>query len=141
MHTFIVRGPMKDITPEVSYKTSRSGGKGGQHVNKTETAVEAWWNVDESRLFTPEEKILILDKLSNRINKDCYLIVRSTDTRSQLENKEIALKRMMALVEKSLLRRKRRKATKVPRAVKEKRKEDNKRHSQKKQSRQRNWMD
>lgn len=141
MHLLTLRIPMKDFSSEVSYNTSRSGGKGGQNVNKTETAVEATWNVDSSAMFSPEEKILILDKLSNRISKDCNLIVRSSDTRSQLENKEIALKRMMALVEKSLLRRKRRKATKVPRAVKEKRKEANKRHSQKKQDRQKSWMD
>lgn len=132
---------MKDISSEVSYKASRSGGKGGQHVNKVETAAEAWWNVDESALFTPEEKILILTKLKNRINKDCYLIVKSSDTRSQAENKENALKKMTALVEKSLLRRKRRKATKIPNAVKERRKETKRRHSQKKQMRQKDWQD
>lgn len=128
---------MKDLSTEVSYKTSRSGGKGGQNVNKVETAVEAWWNVDESRLFTPEEKILILSKLAKRINKDCFLIVKSTETRSQLENKEIALKKMTELVTKSLLRPKKRKATVMSKVVKERRKEAKQRASLKKQLRRR----
>lgn len=128
---------MKDLSTEISYKTSRSGGKGGQNVNKVETAVEAWWNVDESRLFTPEEKILILSKLAKRINKDCFLIVKSTETRSQLENKEIALKKMTEMVVKSLLRPKKRKATVMSKMVKERRKEAKQRTSLKKQLRRR----
>lgn len=130
---------MKDFSSEISYKTSRSGGKGGQNVNKVETAVEAWWNIDDSKLFTPEEKILILDKLMKRINKDCFLIVKSTETRSQLENKEIALSKMMQLVEKSLLRPKKRKPTKMPKVVKERRKENKQRASLKKELRRKDW--
>ncbi|MCB0695926.1 MAG: aminoacyl-tRNA hydrolase [Chitinophagaceae bacterium] len=132
---------MKDISSEVKYNTSRSGGKGGQNVNKVETAVEAIWNVDDSKLFTPEEKILILDKLMKRINKDCNLVVKSSETRSQLENKEIALKKMTELVEKALLRPKKRKATKLPNAIKERRKESKRRDSLKKQLRKHDWAD
>lgn len=130
---------MKDISTEVTYKTSRSGGKGGQHVNKVETAVEAWWNVDGSKLFTPEEKTLILSKLANRINKDSYLIVKCSDTRSQLENKQRALKKLEELVAKSLIKPKKRKKTKIPAAIKEKRLELKRRTSEKKRLRSKGW--
>lgn len=130
---------MKDFSSEITYKTSRSGGKGGQNVNKVETAVEAWWNVDESKVFTPEEKILIISKLKNRINKECFLIVRSTESRSQLDNKATALKKMMELVEKSLLRPKKRKPTRISAITKERRKEAKQRASQKKRLRQNDW--
>ena len=130
---------MKDFSSEITYKTSRSGGKGGQNVNKVETAVEAWWNVDESKVFTPEEKILIISKLKNRINKECFLIVRSTESRSQLDNKATALKKMMELVEKSLLRPKKRKPTRISAMTKERRKEAKQRASQKKQLRKSDW--
>ena len=95
---------MRDLTSEVFFKTARSGGKGGQNVNKVETMAEAWWHVDGSIAVTPEEKGWINDKLKNRINKEGYLIVKSSETRSQLENKNIALSKLQALVTQALVR-------------------------------------
>jgi len=60
------------IEREVYFKTSRSGGKGGQHINKVETKVEAWWSVRQSTLFDDNEKERILQKLANKINKDGF---------------------------------------------------------------------
>lgn len=130
---------MRDFSHEISFKTARSGGKGGQNVNKVETAVEALWPVNSSSVFTEEEKDLIHSKLFNRINKEGYLIVRSTETRSQLENKQIAQKKMLELVNKSLIIQKKRKPSKIPKAIKEKRLESKRKTSEKKQNRKKDW--
>lgn len=126
---------MADFLSEILFKTARSGGKGGQNVNKVETQVEALWQVGESRFFTIEEKTLIREKLAGRINKDGYLSVRSSETRSQLENKEIAQRRLRELVAKSLIKAKKRKETKPSKASKEKRLESKKKDSAKKEMR------
>jgi ribosome-associated protein len=125
----------RDFSREVFYKTARSGGKGGQNVNKVETMAEAWWCVPASHVFTPEEKELILDKLKNRINKEGFLIIRSSESRSQLENKEIALKKMTELIERSIIKPKKRKVTRPSKGAKERRLETKRRESEKKQMR------
>lgn len=104
-------------------------------MNKVETMVEALWDVAESRFFTPEEKELILEKLKNKLNKDGYLSVKSSETRSQLENKEIAVHKMEEMVAKSLIKPKKRKATRPSKAAKEKRLESKKMESLKKEMR------
>lgn len=125
----------RDFTREVFFKTARSGGKGGQNVNKVETMAEAWWCIPASMAFTPEEKELISDKLKNRINKDGYLIVKSSESRSQLENKEIALRKMTDMVSASIIKPKKRRPTRPSKAAKERRLESKRRESEKKQMR------
>jgi ribosome-associated protein len=124
-----------DFSSEIFFKTARSGGSGGQNVNKVETMAEALWAVAGSRFFTEEEKERILEKLKNKINKDGYLSVKSSETRSQLENKQIAVSKMQQLVEKSLIVPKKRKATKPSKAAKEKRLDSKKKESVKKEMR------
>lgn len=126
---------MPDLSSEIFFRTARSGGKGGQNVNKVETMAEAWWLVRESRLFSEEEKAIIGDKLQNRINKDGYLTVRSSETRSQLENKQIAQRKLEALVAQSLVKPKLRKKVKPTKSMIEKRLEGKKKLSEKKQMR------
>ena len=112
---------MNDFSSEIFYKTARSGGSGGQNVNKVETQAEALWDVAASRFFTHEEKELILEKLKTKINKDGLLAIKCSETRSQLENKQIAQQKMEEAVAKSLVTPKKRRATKPSKAAKEKR--------------------
>lgn len=128
-----------DLSSEIKLQTTRSGGKGGQNVNKVETAVEAWWQVDASRHFTEEEKARITDKLRNRINKEGCLLVRSSATRSQLENKEDARQKLLELVAQSLVVPKARKKSRPSRAAVEKRLDTKRRESEKKKARRGDW--
>ncbi len=112
---------MTDISTEIMFKTARSGGKGGQNVNKVETMVEGYWQVESTRFFNEEQQILIKEKLSNRINSEGFLLVKSQAERTQLGNKQLVVEKMNLLVNKALVVAKKRKATKPDKAVKEKR--------------------
>jgi len=120
---------------ELNFKTSRSSGKGGQHVNKVESRVELNFNVGESELLTEEQKQQIMEKLAKRINKEGMLQVVVEEERSQYRNKAIAIERFYELMEKALKKRKKRKPTKPSKAAKEKRLQEKKELSEKKQRR------
>ena len=130
---------MKDFSAEIFYKTARSGGKGGQNVNKVETMAEAWWNVAASQIFTDEEKQTIQTKLARKITKDGLLLVKSSETRSQLENKLIARQKMEDMVQKSLVTQKKRRPTKPSKGAVEKRLEGKKIAARKKEDRRSGW--
>ena len=126
---------MKNFQHELSYKTSRSSGSGGQNVKKVETSVTVIWKVEDSTVFTESEKERILLKLKNKINAEGILQTTVSESRTQLQNKKIATERIQELVNKSLIVPKKRIATKPSRAKVEKRLESKKKLSEKKENR------
>ena len=112
---------MIDLASEIKFQTTRSGGKGGQNVNKVETAVIGSFHVENSQLLTPEQKQLVIQKLSNRINSEGWLYIKSQTFRSQLENKGEVIRKMNELVENALKKKKPRIATRPSGRAKEKR--------------------
>ena len=120
---------------ELTFRFSRSGGPGGQNVNKLETKVELLFDVANSAGFTDEQKQRILLREKNRIDADGMLRVTAQESRSQFENREVAVEKLVSILAGALAKRKKRVKTRVPKASREKRIEGKKLRGETKQMR------
>jgi ribosome-associated protein len=120
---------------ELDVRVSRSSGAGGQHVNKTSSRVEIFWNIRDSRALSEDQRERLLGKLSSRLTSDGSVRVVASDMRSQARNRELAEERLAELVRRALVIPKKRRATKPTHASKEARLESKKLRSHKKKLR------
>jgi ribosome-associated protein len=120
---------------ELTYRATRSGGPGGQHVNTSSTRVELVWDVEGSPSVTEEQRALIRGKLANRISGEGTLLLAASDHRSQYQNKEAVTERFASLLREALVVQKKRKKTRPPRGASEARLRAKKQRSQLKKMR------
>jgi len=120
---------------ELDVRVSRSSGAGGQHVNKTSSRVEIFWNIAGSRAVSEEQRARLREKLASRLTTEGSIRVVASDMRSQSRNRELAEERLAEMVRRALIVPRKRKATKPTRAAKEARLDSKKRHSTKKRDR------
>lgn len=114
---------------ELEITASRSGGPGGQHVNKTSSRITIRWNIPKSSAFTDEQKKRLLEKLGPELTIEGDLLVSNSESRSQHHNKALALQQLAKKLMKALFVPKRRMKTVISKVKKEKRLEEKRRHS------------
>lgn len=141
MNVILSKIAKQGLLKELGYQMSRSGGKGGQHINKVESKVLLRWVAADSEILTEEQKNKALLVLRNRLTKHGVLLLECGTSRSQHKNKEIVTDRFFAILEEAIKSQKKRKATKISRAKIFQRLDRKKKHADKKNMRKRNFLD
>ena len=131
----------EDLLKVVVFKTSRSGGKGGQNVNKVSSKVELILNIEDTPFLNNEQRLLLRERLATRLDQEGNLHIVSQEDRSQLMNKERTILKLIALFKTALHVQKARKPTKTPKSVLRKRMDDKRSVAAKKSSRKRPLLD
>ncbi len=125
----------KQLISELNYKAIRSSGAGGQHVNKVSSKIELTFNLEDSQVFNEEQKERLKSKLNTRLTKENVLIIQCGESRSQHKNKKLAIQRFLQIIREGLVVPKKRKPTRIPRAVKIRRLKSKRSNSEKKTNR------
>jgi ribosome-associated protein len=120
---------------ELEFRATPAGGPGGQHVNRSATRIELWWNVAESASLDPDQRHRLMTRLASRLDAGGRLRIVAASRRSQLQNREEALARLVTTVRNALHVAKPRRKTRVPKASREARLEAKRRRGNLKTSR------
>lgn len=118
---FLEAGALVIPEAELHYRATPGGGPGGQHVNRSATRIELWWNLETSRAPSVAQRALLRDRLASRLDQEGWLRLIESKSRSQLRNREAVTERLRALLARSVMPRKARKRTGVPAAEKRRR--------------------
>jgi ribosome-associated protein len=138
----IVVGPELTIPEgELTYRATRAGGPGGQHVNTSSTRIELLWDLTNSRAVNDEIRARLLEKLAARLDSEGMVRVVASDRRSQAQNREAAAQRLAGIVRQALVVKRKRRATKPTRASREQRLSEKHRRSDRKRDRRRDFDD
>ena len=125
----------ENIFKELTFKAIRSGGAGGQHVNKVATKIELQFDVANALELNEDEKALIIKNLNSRLTKNDILILQCSESRSQFKNKQLVKERFLTLIKDALIIQKKRIPTKISKSAKRKRLKNKKQNAEKKEHR------
>lgn len=115
---------------EISYRAIRSSGPGGQHVNRSSTRVELWWNLETSSAPTDPQRELLRERLATRLDGEGWLRLTESGSRSQFRNREVVTERLATLLAKAVTPRKKRTPTRVPKQARRQRLEHKRQRGQ-----------